>query len=68
MWDRKRSRRKRIFLVNAADVPVEVLDKNGAEKLKVQYLVDDRQGSDRFALRLYTVQKGGHTPARPTSV
>jgi len=50
------------FLVNAANVPVEKLDKKGAEKAQVQYLVDDRHGSDRFALRLYTVQKDGHTP------
>ena len=53
---------KRIFLVNAKKVPVEILEKSGAEKTQVQYLVDERQGSDRFALRLYTVQKGGHTP------
>ena len=53
---------KRIFLVNSTNVPIEALDKKGAEKTQVQYLVDDRQGSDRFALRLYTVQKGGHTP------
>jgi quercetin dioxygenase-like cupin family protein len=53
---------KRIFRVHAADVPVEKLEKKGAEKVQVQYLIDDRHGSDRFALRLYTVQKGGHTP------
>jgi quercetin dioxygenase-like cupin family protein len=52
---------KGIFLVNAAHVLVEKLEK-GAEKTQVQYLIDDRQGSDRFALRLYTVLKGGHTP------
>ena len=51
-----------IFVVNAANVPIEKLDKKGAEKAQVQYLIDDRQGSDRFALRLYTVQKDGHTP------
>jgi quercetin dioxygenase-like cupin family protein len=51
-----------IFLVNAAQIPVEKLDKKDAEKVQVQYLIDDRQGSHRFALRLYTVQKGGHTP------
>jgi quercetin dioxygenase-like cupin family protein len=53
---------KDLFLVNAAHVPVERLEKRGAEKTQVQYLIDDRQGSDRFALRLYTVEKGGHTP------
>lgn len=52
---------KGAFLVNAANVLVEKLEK-GAEKTQVQYLIDDRQGSDRFALRLYTVQKDGHTP------
>jgi len=38
------------------------MEKKGAEKVQVQYLIDDRHGSERFALRLYTVQKGGHTP------
>jgi len=50
-----------IFLVNKDKVPPEKLGK-GAERTEVQYLIDDRQGSNRFALRLYTVQKGGHTP------
>ena len=53
---------KRIFLVNTTNVPIGALDKKGAEKTQVQYLVDERQGSNRFALRLYTIQKGGHTP------
>ena len=53
---------KRISLVNTMNVPIEVLDKKGAEKTQVQYLIDDRHGSHRIALRLYTVQKGGHTP------
>ena len=51
-----------IFLVKAAKVQVEKLDKKGAEKVQVQYLIDERHGSDRFALRLYTIHKGGHTP------
>jgi quercetin dioxygenase-like cupin family protein len=58
----KAEQEKRIFLVNPANVPVEVLDKKGVDRTQVQYLIDDRQGSHRFALRLYTIQKGGHTP------
>jgi quercetin dioxygenase-like cupin family protein len=54
-------RERSIFLVNSANVPSEKLEK-GAEKTHVQYLIDDRQESNRFALRLYTIQKGGHTP------
>lgn len=53
---------KHIALTNAANVPVENLEKVGAEKALVQYLIDERQGSNHFALRLYTVQKDGHTP------
>ncbi len=51
-----------ILMVNKASVPVEELGKKGAEKVKVQYLIDERHGSERFALRVYTVEKGGHTP------
>jgi len=52
---------KTIFVVNHTDVTHEKLAK-GAEKTEVQYLIDERHGSTRFALRIYTIQKGGHTP------
>jgi quercetin dioxygenase-like cupin family protein len=51
-----------ILEVNRSKVPIEVLEKKGADKVKVQYLIDERHGSNRFALRIYTVEKGGHTP------
>jgi quercetin dioxygenase-like cupin family protein len=51
-----------IFTVNSNTVPIEDLAKQGADKAQVKYLIDERHGSNRFALRLYTVQKGGHTP------
>lgn len=52
----------RIFMINSGGVPVEDLAKTGATKVKVRYLIDERHGSERFALRLYTVEKDGHTP------
>ena len=52
----------RVFLANAKSVPVEDLTRKGAKDVKVQYLIDERHGSNRFSLRLYTVPKGGHTP------
>jgi hypothetical protein len=58
----KTAREKRILTVNANAVPVEELTKKGAEKVRVQYLVDERHGSNRFALRQYTVEKGGTLP------
>ena len=56
------STKQNIFIVNASSVPVEDFSKNGAEKVRVRYLIDERHRSDRFALRLYTVDKGGRTP------
>ncbi len=51
-----------VYVINSESVEAEDLTKNGASKVKVQYLIDERHGSNRFALRLYTVENGGHTP------
>jgi quercetin dioxygenase-like cupin family protein len=51
-----------VYVVNAGSVEFEDLTKKDAAKVKVQYLIDERHGSNRFALRLYTVEKDGHTP------
>jgi len=56
------STKQNILIVSASSVPTEDFMKNGAEKVKVRYLFDERHGSDRFSLRLYTLEKGGHTP------
>ena len=56
------SSKNEIFVVNAESVPFEDLLKNGAEKVKVRYLIDERHGSNHFALRIYTVDKNGRTP------
>jgi len=51
-----------IFIVNLRDVTVEELAKNGARNTKVRYLIDERHGSDKFSLRVYTIGKDGCTP------
>lgn len=56
------SSKNEIFVVNAESVPIEDLLKSGAEKVKVRYLIDERHGSNLFALRIYTVGKNGRTP------
>lgn len=40
----------------------EVLSKEGAEKVKVKYLIHKAAGAEKFFLRYYSVEKGGHTP------
>jgi quercetin dioxygenase-like cupin family protein len=52
----------KVFIVNSTNVPLEEMTKQGASNAKVRYLIDERQGSERFALRLYSIEKGGHTP------
>ena len=52
----------KILVANIDAVPIENLAKQDAKDVKVQYLIDERHGSNLFALRLYAVPKGGHTP------
>lgn len=52
----------KILVTSIDSVPIEDMTKRGARDVKVQYLIDEQHGSNRFALRLYTVLKGGHTP------
>lgn len=51
-----------VYVVNSNRVGGEALANKGAEKVTVRYLIGEREGSSRFALRLYTVEEGGHTP------
>jgi len=52
----------KVFVTNIDSVPIEDMTKRGAKNVQVRYLIDERHGSNRFFLRLYTVPKGGHTP------
>jgi len=56
------SRKPSISIINSSNVRDEDLAKEGADKVRVKYLIDERHGSRNFALRLYTLAKGGHTP------
>lgn len=50
------------LVVNSNAVVAEDMTKVGAKRVSVRYLIDERHGSNRFALRQYTIEKGGHTP------
>jgi quercetin dioxygenase-like cupin family protein len=49
-------------MVNSSDAVVEDLSKESASNVRVRYLIDERQDSNHFSLRLYTVEKNGHRP------
>jgi len=40
----------------------EALSKEGAERVRVKYLIHKSAGAEKFFLRYYVVDKGGHTP------
>jgi len=52
-----------MHMVSTGDkIPFEALEKSGASKVKVRYLIQQNLGAKNFFLRQYTVEKGGHTP------
>lgn len=51
-----------LYIVNFEAVPFEVLSKAGAEKVMVKNLIHGPTGAERFSLRYFSVEKGGHTP------
>ncbi len=54
---------KIMYVVNLDQkMQFEVLSKAGAEKVRVKYLIHKAAGAEKFFLRYYSVEKGGHTP------
>lgn len=51
-----------MFLTSLDQASFEPLEKEGAHKVKVKYLIDKSNGASRFFLRYYFVEPEGHTP------
>ncbi|NLO12058.1 MAG: cupin domain-containing protein [Candidatus Cloacimonetes bacterium] len=49
-------------VINSIDVPLELVDAEGAVGAKIRWLVGQKDGAPNFALRLFEVEPGGHTP------
>ena len=45
-----------------ADVPLEDVDVEGANKTKIRWLISQKDKAPNFALRMFEVEAGGHTP------
>jgi quercetin dioxygenase-like cupin family protein len=54
--------RPEVLIVKSEAIRTEDLEKNDARNVHVKYLIDERHGSNRFSLRVYSIRKGGHTP------
>ena len=44
------------------DIPETTVTMAGAERAKMRLLISEQDGADNFAMRMFTVEPGGHTP------
>ncbi len=49
-------------VVKSKDVERKVVEMDGAEGVAVRWLIADADGAKNFAMRLFEVAPGGHTP------
>ncbi len=47
---------------NIKEIPTENVDMEGAKNCKVQLAVTPNDGAPNFAMRIFSVSPGGHTP------
>lgn len=49
-------------LMDALDVPAREVEMEGAEGVTIRWLISKKDGAENFAMRLFELQPGGHTP------
>lgn len=52
----------RMKIAHLTEIPAEPVDMDGAKNCKVQLAVTPRDGAPNFAMRIFDVAPGGHTP------
>lgn len=48
--------------IHYSEVEEEQIDMDGVEGATIRWLIKDTDGADNFAMRLFTLAPGGHTP------
>src|SRR5664280_1856696 len=54
--------RSYVKIANVQQIPAEKVEMDGAKDCKVQLAVTSRDGAPNFAMRIFEVAPGGHTP------
>jgi quercetin dioxygenase-like cupin family protein len=49
-------------LVHFDEVPQEKVTQEGAENIKIRWLISEKDNAPNFFLRMFEVEPGGHTP------
>jgi quercetin dioxygenase-like cupin family protein len=47
---------------NFRDVEAQAVDDPGAKGVKIRWLISEKDGAPNFAMRLFEIEPGGHTP------
>ena len=48
--------------IHYTDVELEKVTEEGAEQVMIRWLITEKDGAKRFAMRLFEIQPGGYTP------
>ncbi len=49
-------------VARSSDIEKSVVEAEGAERVGVRWLISRQDGAEHFAMRLFEVEPGGHTP------
>jgi quercetin dioxygenase-like cupin family protein len=49
-------------VTNYYEVPLEEVNEKEAKDVKVRWLISDKDNAKNFAMRLFEIEPGGHTP------
>ncbi|MDI6715569.1 MAG: cupin domain-containing protein [Actinomycetota bacterium] len=51
-----------MFKVNYSQVKQVNVEEGGAKGVSLRWVISEREGAENFALRIFTLKPGGHTP------
>lgn len=51
-----------MYKTKVSEIIAKDVEIKGAKDVKIQWLIDDKSGAKNFAMRRFTIGKGGHTP------
>ena len=49
-------------IVRSSDVPIKAVEVEGASRVGLRWLITREDGAENFAMRMFEIEPGGHTP------
>ncbi|MCL6472332.1 MAG: cupin domain-containing protein [Firmicutes bacterium] len=51
-----------MFKINYTQITPTSVEEDGASGVSLRWVISEKEGAENFALRVFTVEPGGHTP------